>query len=219
MKGDDGNALHHREETAQHGTSKKWSAVVAKPDVVAYVWIMPAHRNGEDAHAEQAFLTRYRAVEGDLRAFVSMALVDWNQVEDVMQEVALVLWRKYPDYDPARPFGAWARGIARIALLQLHRRQRYRQSLLAPAVIEALAEPTSTRADEETGDADRLSHCLGLLTPAKRELVRQRFEQGLAIETLAADSGRSEAAVIKSLQRIRLALTDCMARLRRRGHG
>lgn len=35
-----------------------------------------------------------------------------NDARDVLQETAVALWQSIAHYDPARPFVAWARGIA-----------------------------------------------------------------------------------------------------------
>ena len=39
------------------------------------------------------------------------ATVPASSVDDLFQETVLVAWRRLPDYDRARPFGAWLRGI------------------------------------------------------------------------------------------------------------
>ena len=44
-----------------------------------------------------------------LRAFIRAVLPGPGPRDDVMQEVSLALWRAFDRYDPARPFGPWAR--------------------------------------------------------------------------------------------------------------
>ena len=56
---------------------------------------------------QNEFLRLLLAAETDLRAFVRSVLRDSAAVDDVFQETALVLWERFAEYDPARPFGAW----------------------------------------------------------------------------------------------------------------
>ena len=58
------------------------------------------------------FLPHFLPIQADLRAFIGAAVRDVVTREDVFQEVAMILWKKFDLYDPVRPFGAWARGIA-----------------------------------------------------------------------------------------------------------
>jgi RNA polymerase sigma-70 factor (ECF subfamily) len=60
----------------------------------------------------EKFISLMMRHQADLRAFLSSAVWDRHLCEDLMQEVALVLWRKFDAYDESRSFGAWARGIA-----------------------------------------------------------------------------------------------------------
>ena len=57
----------------------------------------------DDAHPE--FLKRFLACEGEIRAYVRSVVRDRESAEEIFQEVALVLWKTFERYDPARPFG------------------------------------------------------------------------------------------------------------------
>src|SRR6185503_10827711 len=69
-----------------------------------------ADRDG-DARQER-FLALFLPEQGTVRAFIRSVVWDRGHCEDLFQEVALVLWRELDRYDPKRPFGAWARGVA-----------------------------------------------------------------------------------------------------------
>jgi len=45
-----------------------------------------------------------------------------------------------------------------------------------------------------------------------RTLIRRRYESGAAVQMVAADLGRSVQAVYRALNRIHLALLDCIQR-------
>ena len=104
------------------------------------------------------------AAETDLRAFVRSVLRDSAAVDDVFQETALVLWERFAEYDPARPFGAWARGVAAKKLLQRREQNRVfracsrpKRSTRVSEAFDRLESPVELRRQEA------LEECLARL--------------------------------------------------------
>src|SRR4030095_1216705 len=58
-----------------------------------------------------------------LTAFLRSLVLDSSAIHDLFQETMLVAWRRLADYDRARPFGPWLRGIAGVLVME-HRRKR-----------------------------------------------------------------------------------------------
>src|SRR5687768_4964962 len=108
-----------------------------------------------DRHAE--FLKLFLAHQGDLKAFLASVVRDRGAVEDLFQETSLVLWQKYGEYDPARPFGAWARGIAANKILQ--ERARRVPLSFSPSAVRAIREAFD-RAEPDREDPGPLRDCV-----------------------------------------------------------
>ena len=53
--------------------------------------------------------------------YVHALVRDRGAAQDVLQETALVIFRRFADYDGQRPFLAWALGIARFQVLGIQR--------------------------------------------------------------------------------------------------
>src|SRR5438093_11027111 len=88
---------------------------------------------------EEVFLALMSQHRSEMKAFVWSVVWDRALGEDILQEAALVLWKQFADYDPTRPFGAWARGVtAKLVLQGLARRKREALSF-APEMIDAMA--------------------------------------------------------------------------------
>jgi RNA polymerase sigma-70 factor (ECF subfamily) len=160
-----------------------------------------------DRHEE--FLTRFLATQGDLRAFLASVVRDRAAVEDLFQETSLVLWQKYADYDPARPFGAWARGIAANKVLQ----DRARRVPLAfsPDAVRGILEAFE-RAEPAHEDPEALRDCVRRLPERSRTLLALRYESALKLGEIAKRVGSTLDAVHKALSRIREALEACLRR-------
>ncbi len=65
-----------------------------------------------DQHHDQ-FLRLFAEHEPALRVVVRSLLPTRTDASDVMQNVAVVLWRKFGEFDATRDFRKWAFGVAR----------------------------------------------------------------------------------------------------------
>lgn len=162
-----------------------------------------------DRHAE--FLKLFLANQGDLKAFLASVLSDRAAVEDLFQETSLVLWQKYAEYDPARSFGAWARGIASNKILQDREKTRRLPLAFSPTSIRAILEAFD-RGEAEPRDPGPLRDCVGRLPERSRRLLALRYEQSLKLGEIARQVGSTLDAVHKTLSRVREALEACLRR-------
>lgn len=161
-----------------------------------------------DSH--ERFVSLLIRHQPDLRAFVGSAVWDRHLCEDLAQEVALVLWRKFDTFDESRSFGAWARGVA-VNLIRQRLADRSRGGLaLTDEALEVLSrvyEETPAFGPEKQ---DALRACLGQLAPEARRIVSLRYEESLSLEAMAQTLNKSFEAVHMLLSRIRAKLLECM---------
>lgn len=93
-----------------------------------------------DPADHELFLRLLLGAERDLRSFIGSLMRDRHAREDVFQEAALVLWREFARYDRARPFGAWARGVAGKVVLRRWRQDGRAPVPLSPEAVQAVAD-------------------------------------------------------------------------------
>ncbi len=162
-----------------------------------------------DVNRQDDFLTHFLKHQDDLRAFIGSLVRDRHACDDLLQDVALVLWRKYEEYDPSRPFGAWARGVATYRVLQWFEKSKHLPLPLSPAATQliSLAFEEGGHGDEEQ---EALRRCLEKLPEKSRDLVRMRYEQDLKLRDMAERVSSTLDAVHKALSRIREALRGCV---------
>ena len=165
----------------------------------------------------ESFLTHLSGCESTLRAFIAGALAAAQERADFFQEVVLILWRRYDDFDAARPFLPWVMGVAVRRMKEEYRRVQRRPGLLPAEHLERLAnelaaaEARHSSAEEEAA----LAACLAALPESSARLVQRRYYERAGIATLSAETGQSAAALYQNLSRLRRALADCIrARLR-----
>jgi RNA polymerase sigma-70 factor, ECF subfamily len=166
------------------------------------------------ANREQ-FLEAFLKYEPNLRALLGTLVRDRQDCEDVFQETALTLWQKYDQYDPQRPFGAWAKGIAAKKVLQSRTRSGRTPTPFSPAaimvIVDALERSESRRPQWPTA-LDALEKCTDTLPQQSREMLVMRYRDGWSIVEIAQRLGSTPAALAMSFSRLRSRLYDCVQR-------
>ena len=162
--------------------------------------------------ANERFLTLLLKAQPDLMAFIASLVRDRVQAEDLFQEVCLALWQSFAGFDPSRPFGAWARGIAAKKILQGFEKSRRLPLAFSPKTVQAIVDAYDRAEPAGPGETEGLRECIGKLPERSRQLLVLRYEKSLKLGEIAARVGGSLDAVHKLLSRIRENLEECLRR-------
>lgn len=165
-----------------------------------------------DRQQHDRFLRLFMGQEQALRVFVRSLLFSQEEEREVMQDVAVVLWRKFDPAMDEAAFTRWAFGVARMEVLTFRRDRARDRHSFGDEVFELLAQVTADRADELEAERRALDVCMEKLPREQRELVRTAYAPGMRIDYLAERLGRSAMSLYKTLHRIRLTLLDCTRR-------
>jgi RNA polymerase sigma-70 factor (ECF subfamily) len=169
-----------------------------------------------DAHVE--FMTLFLRHQAEVKAFIGSLVRDRHARDDLFQEVALILWEKFPTYEPGRSFGAWARGIAAKKVLQRWERDRRLPLPFAPETIQALLDAFERTEASASAQSEALERCLKDMPEKSHHLLVLRYEQALSLGQIARQVGSTLDAVHKALARLRARLQECVEqRLRAAG--
>lgn len=166
----------------------------------------------EDKKHDQ-FLRLYVEHEEALNGFVRALVPTRDDAREVMQEVAVVLWRKFEELPAMQDFRRWAFGVARFEALAFLRDRARDRHVFGDDVLALLAEEAADDADVFEAERNALEECLGKLSAPQRTLVDAAYAPGARIDALAASAGRTSMSFYKALHRIRLALMDCTQRV------
>jgi RNA polymerase sigma-70 factor (ECF subfamily) len=162
---------------------------------------------------EAEFAQYLRSIQTRLYSCIHSLTRDLNDADDLFQQTALILWKKFDDFNRDRSFLAWACGIARLEVhnfLRARGRQRlYFSDDLNLLLIEAQEE---LPIDEEEQRRDALGKCIAKLRERDRELLMECYQDEEGVHQAAGRRGRSPQSVYNSLRRIRHALYECIAR-------
>lgn len=160
----------------------------------------------------QRFLRAFTSHEPAIRAFVRRLVPSQADADDVLQEVAIVLWEKFDEFDEQGSFKAWAYGIARYKVLSWLRDKGRRRVVLAGDVVELMADESLREDTHLARQRAALDQCFQKVPPEDRDLLMRAYQADVTIYEVAQSSGRSVGGFYQWLYRMRQMLLECIER-------
>lgn len=148
--------------------------------------------------------------EASVQAFVFAAVNPVHDAEDVVQQVALTIARRFEEYDARRPFIAWALWLAKSRIAEHYRKQGSERLVFSESLMDQLAEVLVQQQPYQTARQAALGRCLEKLPEKSRQLLALRYEEDAPMERVAEAVESSAGAVRVMLFRIRSLLADCV---------
>ena len=165
-----------------------------------------------DREQHDHFLRLFMEHEESLRLFVRSLLLNQEETRELMQEVAIVLWRKFDDSLDSPSFRRWAFGVARMEVLAFRRDRARDRHTFGDDIAELLERTVQEELNTLDSERNALEVCVDKLPAAQRELVDTAYRPGVKISDLADRLGWTSMALYKKLHRIRMLLMDCVRR-------
>ena len=149
---------------------------------------------------------------GMLRGMIRNGVRGQMEVDEVMQRVSLIAWKKFGQLNDPSGFPKWAATIARFEIMKF-RRERARDRL---QFNDRVTQMLMTESIEETEIRDHRIHlleeCLKELPEDRRELVMQAYKSESSMKKLAELIGRTPEALYQMMSRLRMTLLLCVER-------
>jgi RNA polymerase sigma-70 factor (ECF subfamily) len=164
----------------------------------------------DGAGSETRFFRLWTRNEPQLRAYVRVCCPKPEEVDEIMQECAIVAWQKFETQGDEEKFERWVCAIARYQVLQARRRHARNRLVLSEEVLELLADESAEELSLRSRQMEALEGCMAKLPRERRDLALVAYAKRAAVQTLALQLKRSEGAIYQLLARIRQDLLGCM---------
>ena len=162
----------------------------------------------------EELMTLISASQKALFVYVRSLVGPGSDLDDILQDVNLILWRKGEEFDGSGQFLTWACHIAYIQVLAHWKKQRREKRVFFDEkILSDLEECIAGKVKRIDARLDALHECLSKLPPAQRQVVLRRYEGNGSIQQVAGELGRPVGSVKVAVHRIRQLLADCIARL------
>lgn len=171
----------------------------------------PAESESTGVEGHRDFVRLWTAASRRVHSYILTLVLNWADAEDLLQDVGVTAWEKFGEFDRRLDFGAWACGIARNKVLTFNQ-QSARKLVISSVLVEQLADAIRLESEALEQQHEALQTCLSRLSEMDRQLLRLRYTPGLSIKVVSKETGRSVDAIYKSLQRIYVRLSECVAR-------
>jgi len=163
-------------------------------------------------HQAEQFAALWTASQATISSFIRTLIPDYQQADEVLQRVAVTLVRKYDQYDPTRPFAAWAVGVAKYEVLYYRRQRATDKHLFGDDIVESIASRYELLAEDLDPLRDALRQCLEELRGRSKRAVELRYRRGMKSGAIAEEMRLTAGAVRMLLFRVRETLRRCIER-------
>ena len=165
-----------------------------------------------DDDKQNRFLGLYTTHESSIHGYVRRLVYRKEDASDVMQKIAIILWKKFDQLQSDDDFRKWSFGVARFEVLAWRRdlaRERERL-VLSTETIELMAQELDRNAEQLDLEKEAiLQHCLGKLKKDQRSALQDMYDDESNTPALAQKFGKSITGFYQWIYRIRQRLAEC----------
>lgn len=159
---------------------------------------------------QEQFTQLWTQAQSTVACFVHTSIRDRGHAEDLLQEIAMTLLRKFTSYDTSKPFLPWAMGFAKFAILGSKRDFARSRLVFDEALLERISNTFLEVAPAKREEEYFLDVCLTKLAPKARQMIRLRYYDSLDSAEIARVLGTTEISIRVGLLRIREQLRKCI---------
>lgn len=159
------------------------------------------------------FGSRFKEIQSRLHGYIFSLTRDLNDTDDLFQQTAVILWKKFDQFDSKKSFFSWACGISRLEVMNFLRKRSSKRLYFTDELNLQLMDSF-----EESNDLEfelrksALERCKQYLRQKDRELVNECYAEKSGVQNVAERLDRSTQSIHNSLRRIRISLFECIQR-------
>jgi RNA polymerase sigma-70 factor, ECF subfamily len=163
---------------------------------------------------DKQFFRLYVTHQRSVYAYIMANARNFNDANDIMQEVAMVMWQKFDTLkQPDEGFLGWGIAIARNHLYRYFTRARKTRLVFDEALLREIEHQCAEKLGDCPDHIFALQQCLSRLNEPHRQLLMMKFGQQQTIEAISAKMQRSASGVYKTITRIHAVLQRCIGQV------
>ena len=171
---------------------------------------MADHPKDHKTVSTDEFVELITNVQRRLYVYILSLVTNETATNDIVQNTNRVLWAKRDTFAAGTNFGAWAARCAFNQVLDYRKREQNDRLLFDSDLLGEVASSVERLASDDSSRLEYLIECVEELPEEQRTMIRRRYEPGVSVGDIAAQFGRSPAAVSQMLHRTRNRLLDCV---------
>lgn len=156
-----------------------------------------------------AFLSHMLGNQRAIRNYIFSLHPHAQDLDDLVQQTALTLWREFEKFDVRREFLPWALRVAYFEVLRLRKKKTRDRLVFSDDFIELVASESAENATTEL-HRQALDICLAKLDTQSREVLLARYAKDVTVCGLAEKHRMSTHRLYHLLDRARASLVACV---------
>ena len=161
-------------------------------------------------HDREQFVRLIVRHDRAIRAFLRSLLPTANDVDEVMQEVSVIAWRKFEQLDDPENFKRWVCMIARYEVLMYRRKKARDRLVLTEEINKLIADEGLEELRLREEQLAALGHCLEKLPTDRKLLLLKIYSGTQPMKTIAEQIGKTPDAIYQTVSRVRRGLMKCV---------
>ncbi|HOK66758.1 MAG TPA: sigma-70 family RNA polymerase sigma factor [Anaerohalosphaeraceae bacterium] len=167
---------------------------------------------------DELFFQLFMTYQRNFYAFILSSVHNYADANDLLQETATVMWRKFDEFQQGTSFLAWGITIAHNLVLKFFNEHKRSRIQFDDALLKDLADTTMNEIKNVNTLTEALRHCFQKLNETNQKLLRLRYQEGMTIKAIASMLGKPVFGMYKAFARLQDALQVCIENtLRREG--
>lgn len=143
-------------------------------------------------------------------AYILSAVHNYSDADDILQETATVMWRRFREFEPGTNFRAWGVAISRNQVLRFFNSHKRSRIQFDDELLEQLESSTLQESAHMDHLAEALRKCFQRLSEANRKILDLRYKEHMAIKSIANLMGKPVYGMYKAFSRLQNSLQRCM---------
>ncbi len=144
--------------------------------------------------------------------YIFMHIPNDSDAEDIFQDVALVMCRRFEEFSPGSNFLAWGIEIAKRKVIKFRQKQVKSKVIFNDQNLEKLIEYSTSYLDGMDHRKSALKKCIDKLSPQDKILLEKRYHKNVKVIDISKQVNRSAGALYQVFSRIHLTLRNCVKR-------
>lgn len=156
------------------------------------------------------FFQLFIGSQKNLYAFILASVHNYNDADDILQDTATVMWRKFDEFNKDTNFVAWGISISRNLIKKYYNERKRSRVQFNDNLFQKISEKMEKSVGQMHRRQTALKICSQKLNDTGRALIDMRYSKGMTIKAIANHLNRSVQGMYKTISRLQDALQRCI---------
>jgi len=159
----------------------------------------------------EEYMRLFFASQRRLYSYVMMLVPSPSDADDIVQDVAAVLWSRFDEYESGTDFTSWALKIAKYKIYNYFRNQKSYRKVFSQKSMEIIERIASQEAEKEGLRIEAIRHCITKLSTDEQRILYLRYNESRTLQKLATYFNMNINTLYSRLSKIHLVLMNCIS--------